>query len=100
MIDVKIKVSKHAEKRMRERCGLNKKAVERMAEKAYYNGIKHSETRGKLNKWISHKYLAKEKANNIRICGDKAFVFCDDVLVTVLQIPRIIVKDMEHLVRR
>ena len=97
---MKIQVSRHAEKRMRERCGLNKKAVERMAEKAYHHGIKHSETKGKLNKWISGKYLAKGKANNIRIYGDKAFVFCDDVLVTVLQVPRVIVKDMEYLVRR
>lgn len=56
--------------------------MERMADKEYYHAIKHIETKRKFNKWICGKYLAKGEANNIRIYGDKEFVFCDDVFVT------------------
>lgn len=66
---MKIQVSKHAEERMRERCGLNKKSVERMAQRAYENGTHHNETKGNLNKWITGIYFKNKNANNIRIYG-------------------------------
>ena len=34
-------VTKHAQQRIRERCGLNKSAVQRLAEIAYEQGLKH-----------------------------------------------------------
>jgi len=60
-------VTKHAGKRMKERCGLNKKSVDRIAEKAFEEGIPHNKTKGRLNKWISSLYFKNKKANNIRI---------------------------------
>ena len=97
---MKIQVSRHAEKRMRERCGLNRKAVERMAQKAFDKGIKRSQTKGNLNKWVTGLWSRNKSADNIRLYGDKVYIFCDNVLVTVMQIPRDLVKDMEYLVRR
>ncbi len=41
-------VSKHAGERLRERCGFNKKTIERMADKAFKEGIPHSKTKGRL----------------------------------------------------
>ena len=35
-------VTKHAKKRMKERCGLNKKSVDRIADKALTDGIPHN----------------------------------------------------------
>lgn len=46
-------ISRHAAERLKERCGLNKKACERMAQKAFDNGIRHSQTKGRLNKWVT-----------------------------------------------
>lgn len=43
-------VTKHAEKRIRQRCGVSKKAAQRMTEKVYKYGMTHSETTGKLKK--------------------------------------------------
>nr|DAY91532.1 MAG TPA: hypothetical protein [Caudoviricetes sp.] len=43
-----VTVSKHAKKRLKERCGLNKQSVKRMADKASTDGIRHSDTRGGL----------------------------------------------------
>lgn len=97
---MKIKVSHHAEQRMRERLGLNKKSIERIAQKAFDKGIGHNKTKGNLNKWVTSVWAKNKDANNIRLYGDKCYIFCGDVLVTVLQIPRNLFKDLEYLTRR
>lgn len=92
-------MSKHAGKRLKERCGLNHKSLDRMAIKAFESGIKHKDTKGNLNKWISSLYFHNEKANNIRLYGDKAYIFCGDILVTVIQIPSDLRNYMKVLVK-
>lgn len=82
-----VKVSAHAEKRLKERCGLNKKSIQRIAEKAYTEGVKHSHTKGQLNKWVTELYFYNKTANNIRLYGDKAYIFTGSFLITVIQIP-------------
>ena len=81
-------ITKHAQKRLKERCGLNKKASERLAKLAYEHGIGHGETTGNLRKWVDSQYFY----NEIRLYGDKAFIFSDYKLITVLQIPHNLVK--------
>ena len=68
-----------------------------MAEKAYLNGIQHGETKGNLNKWVTSLYFVNRRANNIRLYGDKAFIFADNVLITVLQVPSNLVKEVKRL---
>lgn len=58
-----MKVTKHAKQRMKERCGLNKKSTDRMAEIAYQNGLQHKELSGNLKKWVDGLYLYKQTAN-------------------------------------
>lgn len=82
-----IHITNHAKKRLRQRNGINKKSINRIAEKAYYHGLKHSETTGNLNKWITKLYFMYKKANSIRIYGDKAYLFANSNLITVLQVP-------------
>lgn len=91
-------VTKHAEKRLRERCGLRHKSMQRIAEKAFECGVKHCETKGNLKKWVTGLYYSNKKANNIRLYGDKAYIFCENVLVTVLQIPSNLRNDMFSLI--
>ena len=95
-----MRISNHGKMRMKQRCGLNKKSCERIAKKAFEEGIRHSETTGRLNKWISSLYFKSKKANNIRLYGDKAYIFSDEVLVTVIQIPNNLKKDMKSMVKR
>lgn len=95
-----MQVSKHAEDRLKERCGFNKKACERIAQKAFNEGITHSETKGRLNKWITSLYFKNERANNIRLYGDKAYIFCDETLVTVIQIPIDLTKDLKSMIKK
>ena len=80
-------VTNHAKKRIKERCGLNKKSIQRMATKALEEGHTHSETKGRLNKWMTSLYFRGSKANNIRLYGEKAYIFRDTVLITVIPIP-------------
>lgn len=93
-------VTKHAEKRMRERVGLNKKAIQRAAETAYEKGIKHCETTGNLNKWVTSLYFNNRTANNIRLYGDKAWIFAGKNLVTILQIPASLKKSVKEAFER
>lgn len=83
----KIEVSRHAYERLHERCGLSRKAATRMAEKAFYTGMKHSDTRGQINRWITSLCFNNKNANNIRLYGNFAYIFCNKILVTVLEIP-------------
>lgn len=83
----KIEVSRHAYERLHERCGLSRKAATRMAEKAFYIGMKHSDTKGQINRWITSLYFNNKNANNIRLYGNFAHIFCNKILVTVLEIP-------------
>ncbi len=93
-------VSKHAEDRLKERCGFNRKTYERMAQKAYDDGITHAQTKGRLNKWITSLYFRNKNANNIRLYGDKAYIFCDEVLVTVIQIPVDLMKKLKAMIKK
>ena len=70
-----------------------------MANKAFESGIRHKDTKGKLCKWIDSLYFHNESANNIRLYGDKAYIFCDRTLVTVIQIPSSLRNDMKVLVK-
>lgn len=93
-------VSKHAEKRLKERLGLQKKSIQRSAEIAFTKGIKHSETNGNLSKWVTSVYFNNKAANNIRLYNDKAWIFTDNRLITVLQIPSSLKKSMEDALDR
>lgn len=91
------KVTKHADQRLKERCGFNSKARNRMAERAFREGITQAQTKGKLNKWMTKLYFNNMNANNIRIYGEKAYIFCDETLVTVLSVPAELKKDIKNI---
>ena len=95
-----VDVSNHAARRLKERCGLNKKSIQRMADKAFMDGIKHSDTKGRLNKWVTSIFFYNKAANNIRLYGDKAYIFAGNILVTVIQIPGDLFKDVNAMVKK
>lgn len=95
-----VEITKHAEERLIERCGLNKKSVQRIADKAFNDGIRHGQTKGSLKKWIDGLYFTNKTANNIRLYGDKAFIFTNERLITVIQIPSNLRNDMKVLLKQ
>ena len=85
-------ITNHAYSRMKERLGIKKKAADRIVEVAYEEGISHSETSGRLNKYVSDKARAyMTKGYRIRIYGEAVYCFVEKgkkiVLVTVWHIP-------------
>lgn len=79
--------TKHAQERSKERLGLNKNAAERLALIALEKGVKHSETTGSLNKFITALYFKTKTANNSRLYADKVFIFNNETLITVFELP-------------
>ena len=87
---MEISLSKHAEKRMKERLNLNKQAATRMANKAYEQGINGNIKNGSLKKYIDSK-IKEGKINEyteVKIYGDYVYIFDDGLLITVFIVPK------------
>lgn len=84
--DNKIEITKHAEKRIKERIG--KKIPNSIAVKAMHKGIKHSDSSGSLHKYFTKLYFSYQTANNIRIYNQSVFIFRDEILITIMRVPR------------
>lgn len=93
-------ISNHARQRMKERCGFSRNAQDRMAEKAFNEGITHKQTKGRLHKWVTSLFFKNCNANNIRLYGDNAYIFCGETLVTVIPIPSNLKKDFEKMTEK
>lgn len=77
-----VNVTKHAVKRMKEKNGLPKKSSKRIAQKALEFGIKHSDSRGKLRRYMDGLFLRHGQGNNNRIYNDSVYIFQGDKLIT------------------
>lgn len=96
-----MKITKHAKERSKERNGWNIKATERMSKKVLEQGIRHSQTKGRLNRWMSSLYNKhRREGADIRLYGDKAYIFANETLITVLQIPSNLTKDINNFIIR
>ena len=80
-------VTNHGNIRVRKRCGLPRKAVEDNAERAFNNGLKHTDCSGRLKNYFTWMYMKEKTGNNIRIYNDYVYVFCGQNLVTVIPLP-------------
>lgn len=85
---------------MKERCGFNRKAQDRMAEKAFNEGITHKQTKGRLHKWVTSLFFKNCNANNICLYGENAYIFFGETLVTVIPVPSNLKKDFERMVEK
>lgn len=80
-------VTKHAFERCKERVGLPKRAILRMVESAYVKGKSHSDFHGSFGRYLDSIYLKERNANNLKIWNYNVFLFHNDVLITVFDIP-------------
>lgn len=81
---MEITLTKHAINRARDRLSLTERSLQRLSEKAFLDGIKHADTKGKLNRFINRKYLNNPAATNIRIYGEVIFFFSSDYTLMTL----------------
>jgi len=80
-------VTKHAETRIRKRVGLPRCRVQDHAELVWDKGVRHKDTNGSLNKFITKKFLVNTNANNIKVYGTFIYIFAGKTLATVLDAP-------------
>ena len=83
-------VTKHATYRMKQRCGIGKNSINKMAKKVYQLGVRHAETSGNLQKWVDSLYFYNKSANQIRLYGDMAYIFHNQKLITEFLVPDIV----------
>lgn len=96
---MKARVTKHAKKRGKQRIGVKKKDVQRNAQKALELGISHYEAKGNLKRYMTKIYLKNGIPNNMRVYNHKVYLFCNNVLITVLSLPAQLCKAADDLQR-
>jgi hypothetical protein len=82
------KVTKHAEKRMKQRLGLNRKASCRHATMVLNKGKKHNEASGRLKRYLDKLFLEYKSSNNTRVYGEYVYLFNRNNLITVFEIDK------------
>lgn len=88
-------ITRHGGRRVRERSGINKKAVHRIVCKAYHEGFTREDTNGELRKWIERICEKNKPADQVRIYGDNMYLFADNYLITMFQIPNSLKKNIK-----
>jgi len=100
---MKVHVSKHAEKRMRKRLGIPKCAVSKEVERAFYNGVTYSQSKGQLRKYFTKIFRKSRSKPLIRVYNHYAWVFAkvykgEYLLMTTYNIPSTLYK-LEEAIR-
>ena len=92
-------LTKHASMRMSQRCGIQKKTQPKVVRRAWRHGLTHSESSvdPNLKRWIDGLYLSQRKPNKILLYGNGAYLFKDDVLITVIHIPESLQENVNRL---
>lgn len=80
-------VTKHGAKRLKERCGVPKRAVQRNAQTAYEKGLSYENATGKLKKYIDSKNESTQ-ITDVRIWNGNVYVFFGEALLTVYPLPK------------
>lgn len=80
-------VTDHGTQRIKDRLGLSKKIADKVSQKALENGVSHNETKGSFKRYIDSLWFKHQKANNIKIYHRKIYLFRDEILITVLNLP-------------
>lgn len=93
-------ISEHARSRLKERCGLPKKAIEKNVALAFEKGLTHSDARGPLKRYFDSLYFYNKAANNIRIYGQFVYIFTNEELVTVFPLPHRYIKQAIKLAKQ
>jgi hypothetical protein len=83
-----MQVSKHAEKRIRKRLGIPRKAIAKFIDEAETRGTPLNQFKGRVKKFydaISIRHSAGNKTFSYR---DYLFIMQDDILITVYEVPK------------
>lgn len=72
---VAVLITEHAHARAKERLVWKSKVLDKMAEKAFTEGIRHKDTKGSLMRYLTKLWFNYKHCNNVRIYGENIFFF-------------------------
>lgn len=81
-------ITDHAYDRAKERCGLNKRAFNRMLQKAIASSISHGNTKGRLFKYIQSRIMAYTFKCKVLVHDKYLILYLGETVITIYQIPR------------
>lgn len=81
-----MRVSRHADRRVRERVGIPRSAVKKMAARARAEGVSRLDTKGSLRRYLDALYHYNEQADSIVVYNEKVWIFSGTTLITVLDL--------------
>lgn len=82
-----MRLTRHALQRGKERLGLRDEAIERLAERALNEGLRTSDTSGRFRRYLDKLFLSHGKAGNLRVYGEKIYLFNGSLLITIFHLP-------------
>lgn len=93
-------LTNHGKKRIKERAGLPKKAVQASVDRAYEEGLDRTEFSGSLRRYIDFLYYQEEdkhkhRNTKIKIYGNMIYIFDRMVLITTFPLPRKFLRKVE-----
>jgi len=75
---------------------VGKKTLDRMMQIAYDDGIRHSDCKPALRRFVDYVWFKTKKPNQIRIHGEVIFLFHNETLITVYRIDSKNLKKVKH----
>lgn len=83
-----MKLTLHALERAKERLHLNENSLEKLVNRAIEKGIRQSDTKGTLKKYLDRIYLERKNGVGV-IYGDIILIFSNDFnsLITLFSVP-------------
>jgi len=93
-------ITRLADKRMRERLGIPRKAFEKNASTALEKGVSHKECTGRLKKYVDHLFLSHNRGSDIRLYCGYVYIFTRNNLVTVMPLPNMYNNTVKKITNR
>lgn len=96
--ELEVRVSRHGRERAVQRLGIPRRAVERMARRAFAAGVERLQTKGDLRRYLDNKYrIEAREPQYMRVYGEHVYIFgLDGTFVTTWRLP----SSLRRLVRR
>jgi hypothetical protein len=98
--ETRARTTYHAQDRIKDRLGLSKKLADKKAQQALDFGISYNDAKGTLHRYFTYLYHHDETANNIRVYNRKVYIFANELLITVLNLPNHLAQAADKIQKR